>query len=214
MNKIILIVSFIIAIVGVACFKKQAMPFKLLCIYLVATFGFNLANNYVVNRYHNNAPILHITAIIDFLFFASIYYYLFVNKLTRNLILLFTAFVVIFSILNAIYLQPIRTIFPSNVMVVTEVLLVIFAILLFKQMLLYPIQLNIVKQGMFWYNTAILFFSAIMFLNYALINYLSTHHYNPVIFYFWDGAEIMLNLLLGVAVWVEKQRHLEIKTYQ
>jgi hypothetical protein len=99
-------------------------------------------------------------------------------------------------------------------MVVTEVLLVIFAILLFKQMLLYPIQLNIVKQGMFWYNTAILFFSAIMFLNYALINYLSTHHYNPVIFYFWDGAEIMLNLLLGVAVWVEKQRHLEIKTYQ
>jgi hypothetical protein len=39
----------------------------------------------------------------------------------------------------------------------------LFSLLLFKEMLQYPLRINILKQSVFWYNTAILFYATTMF---------------------------------------------------
>ncbi|MBS1501889.1 MAG: hypothetical protein JST32_07495 [Bacteroidetes bacterium] len=112
----------------------------------------------------------------------------------------------VFFFINALFLQPYNKIFPSHVLVINEILFAIFALLLFKQMLLYPLQINIMKQGIFWFNTAVLFASATMFLNYALINYYFIHNINNVfLVYFWRLQDILFNVMLGIAVLTDKK---------
>jgi hypothetical protein len=91
-------------------------------------------------------------------------------------------------------------------MLANEIVSVILSLLLFKQMLTYPVQVNIIKQGTFWLNTAVLFFSATMFFNFAMINYYSKHHLLVVVHYFWNGSDILFNFMLGIAVIFERAK--------
>ncbi len=96
--------------------------------------------------------------------------------------------------------------FPSNSMMLNEILFIIFSLVLFKQMLQYPLQVNIIKQSTFWYNAAILFYSTTIFFNTTLMNYYYHHHINvSIITYFWYFIEISFNLLLGIAILTDKR---------
>jgi hypothetical protein len=203
-STIILILSSITAIIGMVSFKRLTIPFKILSWYLLFAFLDNIVDQYVNAVFKNNLWVLHMETIANYIFFSLIYYYFLKNELIRKLILLSLLFVIVFFIINALYLEPYNKVFPSNTMLVNEILFVIFSLILFKQMLLYPVQVNITKQGVFWYNTAILFFSATMFFNFSLINYYYHHNVQtPVLSYFWHGIDITFNLLLGIAVLTE-----------
>ena len=199
-----LIIILIAASIGMVRYKKLSMPFKLLSIYLLTLLIDEIANPLVIRLYKNNLVLLHSETIIQYLFLASIYYCLFrSNKLKRAIVIL-TFVVLAFFVFNLIVLQPINSMFPSNAMIANEIIFVILSLVMFKQMLLYPVQVNIMKQGVFWFNTAILFFSATMFLNFAMINYYYEHNVQtPVLAFSWNGSEILLNLLLGFAILIE-----------
>jgi len=207
MSKITLALSIVIAIVGMVRFKKLTMPFKILAIYLVYIPIDIEASRIFIQKYHDNSPIVHIETLVYFTLFSLIYYFLLKNKYIKKTILISIISMALFAVVNAFYLQPYyNKIFPSYVMIPTVVLLASFSLLLFKQMLLYPVQVNIIKQSVFWYNTAILFFSTTMFLNFCLINYYSEHNINnPIVFYFWSFIEIVLNLLLGISILTDKK---------
>jgi len=203
-NYTILILSLITGIIGMVSYKKLTMPFKLLSVYLSYVFLDNVVNQYVNAVYKNNVWVLHAETIANYVFFSFIYYNLLKNKYIKKSILVSVILVTIFFIINASFLQPSE--FPSNSMLINEILFTIFSLLLFKQMLLYPLQVNILKQGVFWFNTAILFFSTTMFLNFALINYYFQQNiYMPVLNYFWHFIDITFNLLLGIAILTEKK---------
>jgi hypothetical protein len=77
---------------------------------------------------------------------------------------------------------------------------------MFKQMLLYPIKMNITSQSVFWYNTSMLFFSTTMFLNLGIINYYAKLKLgDEVIYYFWYGNYYILNILTGVALMIDNK---------
>jgi hypothetical protein len=134
--------------------------------------------------------------------YAIIYYYLFVNRRIKQIALYSMPIVIVLSIIDGCFFQPFTKSFPSYLIAPEEILCAIFSILLFKQMLQYPVQVNIIKQSLFWFNTAILFFSTTMFIILSLANYFTTYKRADfmLIAYFWYSVDIIFNILLFLAI--------------
>ena len=166
----------------------------------------NIANRVVISLYGNNLIILHIETLANLVFFSLIYNALFKNKYMKMSVLIFLILGILLYIINFLFIQPYNKVFPSTMLLFNELLFVAYSMVLFKQMLQYPLQINITQQSLFWYNTAILFFYSTMVLNFALINYYYEHNYqSKVEFYFWHFSDIGFNLLLGLAVFMDRR---------
>lgn len=202
MREAVLILSFITAIPGMVRYKRLSMPVKIISIYLVFYFLDTLANTYSNPIIKNNVILTNIEALANYIFFSLVYYLLFRNKKLKLFILVSIAVYTIFLVINGIFWQPFNQIvFPSAPLVAGAVLLMVLAVMLFNQMLLYPLQVKINRQSVFWFNMAIFFFSTLMFLNFALINYYAHRHTrSELIGYFWHFMDISLSVLLAVAV--------------
>jgi hypothetical protein len=209
LENIALAFSLIIALIGMVRFKKMTMPFKLLAIWFVVDFILDSCGNPLcIAIYKNNALLSHIETIGEFLFFSTAYYYLFKEIWIKKLVLDCIIALSVFFVINGLVLQPFTTTFPTYVIMPAEILYVIFAVLLFKQMLQYPIQVNIIKQSIFWFNTAILFFSTTMFAIFSLMNYYSNHSTMAgmmLVLYFWHSIDIIFTILICIAVFNENK---------
>jgi hypothetical protein len=74
-------------------------------------------------------------------------------------------------------------------------------------MLLYPLKTPILKQGVFWYNTAIIFYSTTMFLNIGLSNaYRSNISLYIVVFYLWYAIVYIFAVLVGIALLTDNKQ--------
>jgi hypothetical protein len=161
----------------------------------------NAIAQYCAVKYHNNAPILHLECLSEYVFYSATFYFIFKNPVVKKLILASIIIVLICWLINATVLQPISTVFPSNMYVPTQILYVIFSLLLFKEMLQYPVKVNITKQSVFWFNTAILFYSTTMFFNLGVTNYIAQHNiYDYIILYFWYFILYTFHILIGIAI--------------
>jgi hypothetical protein len=202
MENIILVLSLIVGIIGMVRFKKLTMPFKLLVIWQFINFSLDACNGVCIAIYKNNALLSHVENICEYISYAIIYYFLFKSRKIKKVILSSIVIIFIFFIINGLFLQPFTKTFPTNLIMVREIMDVLFAILLFKQMLQYPVQINIMKQSIFWFNTAILFFSTTMFLNLGLLNYYGRYHREDMtmILYFWYSIDIIFSILLTIAI--------------
>ena len=206
MSKLTILLYSFTATIGIIRYKKLNKPFQLLSMYLIFSFLDAVANKYIIAVYKNNVLLLHVETIVNYIFFSLIYYYLFKNQYIKRSVLLSIVIVIIISIINSFYLQPYNQMFPTNTMLINEVLFILFSLALFKQMLLYPLQVNIIKQSMFWFNAAMLFYSATIFFNSTLANYFYHHNVkSSFIGYFWYFVEITSNLLLGIAILTDKR---------
>jgi len=211
-NNISLILSILVCLTGIVRFRKLTMPFKLLvALQIIDLLLTTVINKLVVSIYHTNALISHIQALNSYIFYSLIYYFLFKNTYIKKFLLFSIIPITAFAFINAISIEPYNNTFPIYILMPTEILLVIYSLLLFRQMLLYPVQVNIVIQSVFWYNIAILFFSAIMFMNLGLMNYYSQHNlFKQFIVYFWYSAIIIFNLLLGIAILTDRKEEIAV----
>jgi hypothetical protein len=170
------VVLLVVLIIGIVRYKKLSTPFKVLALSAVSTFLLNVAERISVIKSGTNAPVLHIEALADYVFYSSIYYFLFTNKLLKAAIIVSIIPVSIFAIINALIFQPFLKVFPTNVSLPTLATLTVLSLLLFRQMLLSPLKTPLLNQGVFWYNTAILFYSTTQFLINGLSNYFLMFH--------------------------------------
>jgi hypothetical protein len=196
-NFSILIIVFGI---GVVCYSKLTTPFKLLALTVPITILLDLCSKISAHLYKTNALVLHLECLVLYVFYSCIYYNLFQSKIMKKIVLVSTIVIVAFAFFNGIFLQPAYKSFPSFLYMVTNIMLVTFSLLLFKQMLLYPIKIMITSQGIFWYNTSMLFYSTTMFLNLGLTNYYAQLKFDEGIYYFWYGSYYILNILTGIAL--------------
>ena len=115
--------------------------------------------------------------------------------------------ITVLSIINAFFVQKYNLLFPSYTMIITEILCIIFAIMLFNKMLLYPTEINIIKQSTFWFNTAVIIYQSSLFLNSALANYYAGHW--PInlfiVKYFWYGTIFLFYFFLVIAILTDKK---------
>lgn len=200
----------VVLCIGVVRFKKLTTPFKILAFSVAATFLLDSLSKIFGILYKTNAPILHLECLALFIFYSSIYYHLFQSAAAKKIIFYIALAVIVFAIVNALFLQPFYKVFPSYLYLLTNTLMVILSLLLFKQMLLYPLKINITSQSVFWYNTSILFFSSTMFLNLGFINYYAKLKLGDnIIYYFWYGNYYILGILTGVALLLDNREKIE-----
>ncbi|MBB3054850.1 hypothetical protein [Mucilaginibacter gotjawali] len=201
------VLLFIVAGVGLSRYKLLTIPFKILTWSVVAVSILGVLSKFFSVKYRNNAPILQVQSIAEFVFYLVIYYYLFKNKTIKKAILVSIVVITIFFFINTIFLQPFAKKFPTNVYVPTQTLYAVFSLLLFKEMLMYPIKINIIKQSVFWFNTAILFYATTMFFNLGLSNYLAEHtHYDIIITFFWYLIIYSFHVLICVALLTDNKK--------
>ncbi len=208
MKNIVFALSLIVLVLGVIRFKKLTMPIQLLVVWLLINFllDTDVLNHWVISMYKNNAPLSHVESIIEYPFYVMVYYYLFKSTRLKKYVLISIPLIVVFGIANALFFQPFAKVFPTYLIQATEILYVLFAVLLYKQMLQHTLPVSILKQSVFWFNTAMLFFSATMFLNLSLMNYYMHHpKFYPIILVFWYAIDIIFSLLLGIALITDKR---------
>jgi len=191
----------IVLIIGIVCYTKLTKAFRVLTFTIPVTLLFDSLSKLSAHLYKTNALVLHLECLALYILYAMVYYHLFRRKKIKKFTFASTIAIVVFAVINAIFLQPLNRIFPSYLYIVSNTMLVIFSVLLFRQMLLFPTSINITSQGIFWFNTSMLFFSTTMFLNLALTNYWAEHKYrSDMIYDFWYASYYILNILTGVAL--------------
>ena len=197
----------IVGIIGMIRYKSLSLPFKILTWSSFMAFLLAVASRVVSARYKNNFPILHLECITEFVFYSLVYYYLFKNKVIREAIIIIIIVFSISFVINAIFFQPFFKLFPTNIDLPKQVLFAIFSLLLFKEMLLYPLKINIINQSVFWFNTAMLFFATTMFFNLGLTNYLGRYiQYDDIIIYFWYLIIYLFHILICIALITENKK--------
>jgi len=73
-------------------------------------------------------------------------------------------------------------------------------------MLQHPLEQNISRQSMFWFNISILFFSTTMFLNLGLLNYYAEHKWGKdLIYLLWVGNFYLLYILNSVSLLLDNK---------
>jgi len=196
-----------ICVIGVARYKKLTTPFKLLTVLIGLTLVLEITSEVCAVLYKNNIFVSYVTCLVEYTFYSLVYYNLFINKSIKKSILITLVFFALFYFINFFWLQPYYKEFPSNVVIVSEITYTIFSLLLFKQMLLYPLPMNITRQSVFWYNTAMLFFSTTSFLNLGLINYYVKHHLkDSVLLGFNFGINVIFYVLIGVSILINNKK--------
>ena len=100
---------------GIIRYQRLTLPFKILTWSVIIVFILSILANVFAIKYRNNAPILQIECIAEYVFYSLTYYYLFKNKLIKKVI---TTSIVIISVsffINAVFIQPFNKIFPTNI---------------------------------------------------------------------------------------------------
>jgi hypothetical protein len=202
MGNIVTASSVIVCLIGLFRFKKLTMPFKLLVIWLIIDLSLDSCSKLCIAVYKNNALESHVESMLEYSAYAIIYYYLFVSPGIKKVIIYSIPIIIILSIIDGCFFQGFTKSFPTYPIMTEEILYVVFAILLFKQMLQYPVQVNITKQSVFWFNTGMVFFSSTMFVNFSLMNYYTgfSRESLSVILFFWYSIDIVFNILFIIAI--------------
>ena len=194
--------SIIVCLIGLFRFKKLTTPFKLLVIWLIIDLLLDSSNQLWIAVYKNNALLSHVEGIVEYPAYAMIYYYLFVSQAIKKVVIYSIPVIIILSIIDGCFFQGFTKTFPTYMIMTEEILYVVFAILLFKQMLQSPVQVNIMKQSVFWFNTGMVFFASTMFVNFSLMNYYTgfSRENFSVILFFWYSIDIIFNILFAIAI--------------
>ncbi|MDB5285388.1 MAG: hypothetical protein JWR05_337 [Mucilaginibacter sp.] len=167
---------WVIFLYGAVNFKKFAIPYKLLILLLGLTFVSELIGRVLIVRLHNSMPAYHIISVIEYTLITFIYSFFFTGSVKKLLLYLMIP-VISFAIINTVFIQTILE-FPTHFILLAQGIYLLYALIGFRQMLLFPIDKPLNKQSFFWLNTALLFFSTMLFLFFGLLNYINSHNYD------------------------------------
>jgi hypothetical protein len=196
-----------VLMVGLVRYRKLTVPFKLLTICIIFTFVLEVIGEFFAFNNKNNSFLSHIESLTNYFFYSFTFFYLFENKQIRKMILISIGIVCVFFIINALFIQSFKKIFPTNVLLISNIFYIIFSLLLFKQMLRNPSNMSIIRQSIFWFNTGILIFSTTMFLNLGLIGYYAEHHWGKgSLYYFWAGSVYTFGILIGFSLLIDNKK--------
>jgi len=130
--------------------------------------------------FKNNSPIFHAYSLVGTAFILS-YYYPQLKNLPYMRSVFWWGMIGYFLIwlVNLLYFQP-PSIFPSNTIMFSCVLILFFVLMSFKYMLDHPIEESIFVQAQFWFNTGILIFYSSSFLYFFFESFLQKIGQYPI----------------------------------
>jgi hypothetical protein len=199
---------FLVWLIGMIRYKGLTMPFKVITWGVFVTFVLSVLSRYFAHAYQNNAPIIHLESITAYIFYSLTFYYLFKSILIKKIIAISIVIFVVLAIIDAAFFQqPWKKEFPTYIYNPTNALYIVFSLLLFKEMLLYPVKVRITRQSPFWFNIGVLLYGSTMFLILALTNYGVEHSeiFSYVTIYLWYFILFAFHIFIGISILMDKK---------
>lgn len=198
-----LILLFSIFLYGAVSFKKLTAPFRILTLFIGATFFSEAISRVLIKKMHNTAPGDHIFTVVEFILIAAIYYKLSKSKFLKQALLISIPAFVIMEIINLLFYQTLFQ-FPSVLLSMQNIACVIFSLLFFTEMLLNPIDVALFKQSVFWFNVSMFVFSVMVFFCFGLMrSFITSHLGTRFLDTFVYGLNILFYLFLGLSIKIE-----------
>ncbi|CAN5189722.1 hypothetical protein BH09BAC6_BH09BAC6_17880 [soil metagenome] len=195
----------IIFIYGIISFKKLSKPFRLLIGFIGITLISEGVSRYLAIKIHNNMPVYHVLSPIEYLVYTSMYLHFLSGKIKQTILFLIIP-ILLFSIINTFFIQGLK-VFPSNFLMLSQTLYLVYSLLGFRQMLVRPGKDSLYEQSFFWLNIAIIFFSTTLLLYYGLLNYSVRHHLHTSLLSIFSWViNFVFYLMLAVAVFTNSKR--------
>ena len=165
-----LLLLVVVFVIGALQYKKRSAPFQALTLLVGVTVVSESLGRCLTYRNGNSMPVYHIYIILLYLFYAWIYRELSTSPAIKKAILISAPVFVVLSIVNSLYYQSVKQ-FPSNMLLIACVLIIVLSLLIYRQMLSFPIEESLFRQPVFWLNTGTLFFFTTTFLFWSFFNY-------------------------------------------
>jgi hypothetical protein len=201
-----LLLLLAVFITGIIKYRRVSTAYKVLTLLIGATFLSECVSRVLVATIHNSKPAYHFLSPIEILCFSAIYYYQLINKTLKVTIQYLMVLFAAGAVIDTLFFETLF-VFPSNYLMVSELFYLLYSLLGFRQMLLNPIQVPIYRQSFFWLNTALLIYSATIFLSDGLHDYFVHHNFgtrtlNTFIYF----TNIIFYTFLGVAIITDKRQ--------
>lgn len=152
-------------------FNKVDKAFRWLSFLVIITLLSELTAKYISIGLHKpNSIVYHIFTSVEYGMYAVIYKMFFNNSKRWNTFLIVSFIVLAISeIFNTVYLQPLL-VSNTNIMIAESVLLVALSLGLFIRIRETPVYNNILKEGVFWFNSAVLVYYSFNILVWGFHN--------------------------------------------
>ena len=163
-------------------FRHAQKPFRLLAALTVLTLLSELIAKYVAFVLHRpNNIVYYFFTPVEFFFYVLIYKQFFSNKKWNYILWICFAFFVLAEILNTIFYQPL-SVTNTNIFLLESILLIIFSLNLFIKIRESAYYENLLKEGVFWFNSAVLFYYAFSILVWGFHSIKVYYLKNPPLF--------------------------------
>ncbi|MBS1526961.1 MAG: hypothetical protein JST19_15000 [Bacteroidetes bacterium] len=149
----------------------------------------------------NNMPAIHVYIIINIVFFGFIYYKAFFDERLKKITLVLTGI----ALLLCLYFAQRLTEYPSASNTASGIAFIILALLYFYQLLTRQEFVHIEKQGLFWFNAAVLFYFSINIFLFMLFPLLPLRD-RPSYYIINNITNIIANLLYTTALLCQPQK--------
>jgi len=175
---------------------------RIIGIFLIVAFVFDVALELLpILGVSNNSPIVHMFVIINIIFFGIIYYEaFFIGKIKTFTIILSSLALVI-----ALYFTKNILRFPSEGNTASSIIFIALSLIYFYQLLSRQEFVHIEKQGLFWFNAGVLFYSSINIFLFMLFNMIPADDL-PTYFVINNITNIIANLLYTTALLCRPQK--------
>jgi len=170
--------------ISLSYLKKVDKPFALLCLLILLTAINEFIAGYLYFCRKPNGIVYLIFTPVEYFIYAMIYK-IFLNdkKWTRILFISFACLIVL-EIVNTIFYQ--RLSIPTNIMSIESVLLVILSLKLFIKIREEPVYENVLNEGVFWFNSAVLVYYSFDILIWG---------FHSLVYHLKDPPRIIYNIL-------------------
>lgn len=201
-----LLLLFFVSFIGISRYSKLSPAFKTLTILIIATFIIETVKKIVGKIFHNSMPVAHLSAMVEYSLFASVYYYLLSNRYLKKLIMASIFFMLLLEIVNIIFFESLLQ-FPAILLNVSQFIYVLYSLLLFRQMLIQPAEESLFKQSIFWFNLDMLLYSTAMFLDFALTSYFIKNKLDATaLIYFSIIVNMLFYAVIGISILIDNKK--------
>lgn len=205
---IYLVLLLIVLAIGVVRYRKLTTPFKILTLLIGLTLMCESVKKIVAILFKNSMPIEHLSGIIECILFSLCYFYLLKRKPLKRFISILAVCLLTLYLFDVIIFEPLDQ-FPSIFLNISQLVYLIYALVLFREMLLFPSEKKLAEQSSFWFNINILFFSTSIFLTFALTSYFLAHKLDVYPLYTMSYVfNIIFYAFIGVAILIDTDQSL------
>ena len=166
--------------------------------FLISTmfdWGYEIASHYHVI---NNFPGIHVFIFTGLLFYSVIYYKAFSTLLLKRIVFILSSIGFLVLIISTIFFEGFMD-YPSIANTVLSVIVIIFSLIYFYQMLSRQEFVHIEKQGLFWISAGVLLYFATNVFLFMLFKRILEEHQEDL-YMIHTVTNIIANILFTVGI--------------